>query len=308
MTAALFSSLPGSIIVIGEVMSELIVGDAGQAQLSVAGDTYNTAVYLKRCLPSTVQVRYLSAVGRDAFSQQMIDQAQQHGLDTDLIVRHADKGAGLYAIQTDQQGERSFTYWRSDSAAKTLFSFPDWPPYSALSGASVVVLSGISLAILSEPGRARLFQYLDDFRAAGGITVYDSNYRPQLWDSREQAQTAHHQMWLRTDIALPSVDDEMALHADADETAVRQRLAQYTFRAGALKRGAEGPLDLVSGAPLADLGPSVRAIDTTAAGDSFNAGYLAALMGGQDTQHCLGRGHALAAQVIQQRGAIVTTH
>lgn len=301
------TQLPQSIVVIGEVMSELIVGEAGHAQLSVAGDTYNTAVYLKRCLPATVAVRYLTAVGHDSFSQDMIRQAQQHGLDTALIARHTDKGAGLYAIQTDPQGERSFTYWRSDSAAKTLFSSPDWPPYSALSGASVVVLSGISLAILSEPGRARLFQYLDDFRASGGTTVYDSNYRPQLWNSREQAQAANHQMWLRTDIALPSVDDEMALHGDADETAVRQRLAQYSFRAGALKRGAEGPRDLVSGAPLADLGPSVQAIDTTAAGDSFNAGYLAALLCGQDTQQCLGQGHALAAQVIQQRGAIVTT-
>ncbi len=291
---------------IGEVMIEMVLQDDGGAALNVAGDTYNTAVYLARSLVGTpAQVSYVTALGHDNFSARAMTQIAAEGIDTACIERRADKSIGLYAIETDTKGERSFTYWRSDSAARTLFQPPCAVTLDALTGFDLIYLSGITLAILPPPMRAALMTALDTCRNAGALVAYDSNYRPRLWESAEVARETNIAMWQRTDIALPSVDDEGMIHKDTSEAAALSRLAGYGLTRGALKRGPIGPVSL--GGPPSDtpFPPAPKVIDTTAAGDSFNAGYLAAVVRGEDEGAALMSGHRLAAHVVQRRGAIV---
>lgn len=282
---------------VGEVMIELIArGEI--AQLGVAGDTYNTAVYLAR---AGVSVDYVTVLGSDGFSDRIVADAQGHGVGTGCIERRTDKMPGLYAIETDDAGERSFTYWRGDSAARRLFAPEAQMDLDVLNQFDLVFLSGISLAILPSETRERLFHALDGYRARGGLVGYDSNHRPALWDSGAQARAVNNAMWARCDIALPSVDDERLIHGDRGESGVLQRIAGMN---GALKRGPEGPLGLPDH-PGGVFPPAGRVVDTTAAGDSFNAGYLAAIARGEDQKAALEAGHALAAHVIGHPGAIV---
>ena len=111
--------------------------------------------------------------------------------------------------------------------------------------------------------------------------------------------------WALTDIGLPSLDDELALYGEPDEAAVLARLAAAGVRRGALKRGPEGPRPLGAAGPLPAFPPAARVVDTTAAGDSFNGAYLAALVRGLPEADCLAAGHALASEVIGHPGAIV---
>ena len=98
----------------------------------------------------------------------------------------------------------------------------------------------------------------------------------------------------------------MALFNDAGEAAVLARLAAAGIRRGALKRGAEGPVPLGPAAPsLPAFPPASKVVDTTAAGDSFNGAYLAALMRGESDLACLAAGHAMASEVIGHPGAII---
>ncbi len=291
---------------IGEVMIELIAQPDGRAQLGVAGDTFNTAVYLARALAgSDARVSYVTALGRDPYSDRIFSALETHGLDTSLVERREGAMPGLYAIDTDEAGERSFSYWRSTSAARTLFSEPCDVRLDQLMAFDLVFFSGISMAILPAQVRTDLLSTIDAFRAGGGTFAYDSNHRPRLWESPEVAREVNVAMWSRADIALPSVDDETDLFGDKDRDAVRARLAGYGATFGALKCGADGPMDLASGAVLTPTGPVIKVVDSTAAGDSFNAGYLAAIVQGQSPLDAARAGHSLAARVVQKPGAII---
>jgi 2-dehydro-3-deoxygluconokinase len=279
---------------IGEAMIEMSM-DGDQAHLAVAGDTLNTAIYLKRSWPD-VAVDYVTCLGQDMLSKRIVEFIAANDLGHANIQRIAHKSPGLYAINTAPDGERSFTYWRGDSAARQMFSDADFRVLEQFDG---LYLSGITLAILPQNIRLALLEWL---YAAPVQVIFDSNYRAHLWEDRATAQKIIAAFWQRADIALPSIDDEMDLFGET-ETQIAQRFFTQA-KSGALKRGARGPLSL--GEPVdAQYEPVTEVLDTTAAGDSFNGGYLGALLAGKGQAAALQAGHAMAARVVQFRGAII---
>lgn len=295
-----------NIACVGEAMIEFIAEEGGEARLGVAGDTFNTAVYMARALgDEDISVSYVTALGCDPYSNRILQAIRGYRLGSDYIERREGIMPGLYAIDTDADGERSFSYWRSASAARTLFASPCDVGLERLDDFDLVFLSGITMAILQPSVRSEIMAWADHFRAAGGTLAYDSNHRPNLWDSAEIAREINAAMWARSDIALPSIDDEMSLFGDLDEAAVLARLAAVGANNGVLKRGAKGPRNLRNGAVLSDLPPVRRVVDSTGAGDSFNAGYLSAIALGHSEISAMRDGHRLASKVIQAHGAII---
>ena len=283
---------------VGEAMIELNIDNPGR-QIGFAGDTLNTAIYLARSAGDAAEVEFVSRIGRDAMSDRMAQFIRSEGVGTSQLVRHPDRLPGVYAIAVDAQGERSFSYWRNQSAARTLFE----DGFAQLDGFDTIYLSGITLAILPPEVRRSLLAHL---AAHPAQIVFDSNYRPRLWESPEVARATTEAAWRVADIGLPSIDDEMALFGDTDEAAALTRLRSYGLTRGALKRGAKGPLPLnptVSTTHPYPGAPTV--VDTTAAGDSFNGAYLAALITGKTEEAALRAGHDMAIRVIGQPGAII---
>jgi len=279
---------------IGEAMIELSM-TGSTAGVGVAGDTLNTAIYLKRLAPD-LHVDYVTALGDDPFSDQIAAFIASEDIRTHQIERLTGGSPGLYAITTDDAGERTFTYWRSAAAARQLFANGD---FSALDGYDLVYLSGISLAILPPSVRSGL---LDHIISTGQQLAFDSNYRPRLWESADAARAIMGAYWDAAHIALPSIDDEMDLFQETTQQ-VQTRWRKATC-IGALKQGPEGPMSIgnqiTQSYPAAD-----TVVDTTAAGDSFNGGFLAAHLTGKDPAQALMSGHMMARQVVSQRGAII---
>jgi 2-dehydro-3-deoxygluconokinase len=270
-----------------------LAGD--NSQLGVAGDTLNTAIYMHRTAPG-LQVECMTCLGDDPFSQRISDFISSQGVGTEAIRRIKDMSPGLYAITTTDDGERSFTYWRNASAARQLFADLD---FSILANFDAIYLSGISMAILPHSVRISLIQWLGSVDVK---VIYDSNYRPRLWEDQSRAQQVTTAMWDRADVALPSIDDEMALYGET-AAQVEARFAVHRGQ-GALKRGESGPMSLGSEVTQ-PYPPAAKVVDTTAAGDSFNGGYLGALLLGKSQAEALMAGHTLAAKVVQHRGAIM---
>lgn len=296
--------MAATVICLGEAMVELSLSDATPdvAGIGFAGDTLNTAIYLKRCAPA-LTVRYATKVGRDSLSDRLVAQMSEEDLDTSLVLRDATRGPGLYAITTDAEGERSFQYWRDTSAARAMFEAPGLT-FEDLERADVLYFSAITLAILPEAVRTSLTAWLPKFREGGGRLCFDSNYRPKLWPDTDTARRDVEAVWRQTDIGVPSLDDEMTLFGDGDEDAVLSRLKSWGVLTGALKRGEKGPRPLDGGeAPPCPPAPTV--VDSTAAGDSFNGGYLAARLTGAPESEALMAGHRLASTVVGKRGAII---
>ncbi|MFZ3582400.1 sugar kinase [Loktanella sp. DJP18] len=293
------------ILSIGECMVEMAPTAApGEFRMGFAGDTMNTAWYLRRLLPATDSVDYLTAVGTDGISEQMIAFLTDAGLGIAHVQRRSDRTVGLYMIQL-AAGERSFSYWRGQSAARTLAQ-DDIALERALSQADIAYVSGITLAILPEDDRARLMTALAAHRAGGRQVVFDPNLRPHLWQDTDVMTAAVMQAARISDIVLPSHDDEVTWFGDADVAATARRYADAGATCVVVKNGPGPMLSLEDGKSQEHAPAKVdRVVDTTAAGDSFNAGYLAARIAGADQATAITRASELAARVIGARGALV---
>lgn len=289
---------PFDVVCAGEGMVELSFAGSTPV-IGHGGDTLNTALHLAR---SGLRTGFLTALGTDPFSIEMRRAWQAEGLDCSLVLTHPERNAGLYAIRTDADGERSFSYWRDASAARETFALPQSAAAAASAQSTRVLLfSLITLAVLRPDGRARLLELADAVRANGGLVAFDGNYRPRLWASPAEAAAARDAAIARADIGFPTLDDERQLGAtDADSCAGHWQSLGCTETV--LKLGAGG-CRLADGTVLPP--PQVIVpVDTSGAGDAFNAGYLAARLRGEPSAACALAGHRLAGLVVQRPGAI----
>lgn len=303
--AATAGGLPRRIVCAGECMVEMAPTDLpGCFGMGFAGDTFNTAWYLRRALPPDWSVDYLSAIGTDAVSDRMAAFVAQAGIGTAHLARLPERSVGLYLIDL-VEGERSFSYWRGQSAAR-LLARDAARLDAAFAGAGLVYFSGITLAILAPEDRARFLAALARARRAGARIAFDPNLRPRLWADPAEMCAAVLQAAALSDIVLPSHEDEATHFGDADCEATARRYAEAGARLVVVKNGG-GTLLTLSDEGLARHAPAhaPRILDTTAAGDSFNAAFLAAHLGGADLAEAVARGAATAAHVIGHRGALV---
>jgi 2-dehydro-3-deoxygluconokinase len=288
-----------SVAAIGECMIELSEHADGQITRAWGGDTLNTAVYLARL---GVAVDYVTALGHDTWSDEMLAGWEAEGVGTARVVRMPDRLPGLYVIQTDSAGERRFSYWRDRAPARDVFDCPETPQIiAALATYSHIYVSGISLSLYGDIGRSRLFAAIDQARAAGAKLVFDTNFRPRGWPDPIVAKRAYHDIAARADLIFASVEDLDQLFGTTDVLAAYQTTAEIVLKlAHPACRIGTGSATLEIAAP-----PVKHVVDTTAAGDSFAAAYLAARIGGAASDAAAHAGHRLAGAVVQHRGAII---
>lgn len=288
---------------VGECMIELSGASASSWSMGFAGDTFNTLWALKALAGEERPVDYVSAFGDDPFSRKQIAFFNEHGIGTAASPTITGARPGLYAI-TLTGAERSFTYWRADAAARRLADDPAALTKS-LADRALIYFSGITLAILEQPGRETLFAALKAARANGALIAFDPNYRPRLWPDAAAARTSIEKALGLTDIALPTFPDEQALFGDADPGTAARRIAELGVAEVVVKNG-EAPATLSTGGGLETV-PAVHVpspVDTTGAGDSFNGAYLAARLAGIAPAEAARKAHHVAAAVVQVRGAL----
>ncbi|MEQ1521160.1 MAG: sugar kinase [Aestuariivirga sp.] len=292
-------------ISIGECMAELQATDEGLYRLGFAGDTLNTAWYMQALTrPSNVAVDYVTAVGADSLSSKMLAFLKANGVGTRFIKEISDRTVGLYLI-TLTGAERNFTYWRSASAARLLAE--DKAALTAsLSHADAIYFSGITLAILSPAHRRNLLSVLQEMKSRGATIAFDSNARRRLWPSDRAMKTAMTAGYKVSTVALPTFSDDQALFGDATPAECAKRIAGYGVQEIVVKDGGNSCVVSVGRNLFSVMPEPVQDIvDTTGAGDSFNAGYLAARMSGQEPLEAAKLGHRVAGRVIGERGALL---
>jgi 2-dehydro-3-deoxygluconokinase len=285
------------IVGIGEAMVEFAPASGGLYARAFAGDALNTLWYLARL---GVACRLLTRVGADALSDGFVGFLQGAGIDAAAVSRDPERTMGLYMIELDG-AERRFLYWRDGSAARRLADDPARLD-AGLAGATLAHVTGITLAVIGAEGRRHLVAALQRARAGGAKVSFDPNLRRRLWKNDAEAREAQAALYGVTDIALPSFDDEAALWGDATPGACAARLAALGVGEIVVKNGAGAAHVYGCGEFAAAL--AVEARDTTGAGDSFNAGYLAARLGGLAPAEACGLAHRLAGEVVRWPGAL----
>lgn len=295
-------------LIIGESMLELTQHTADLLKQSFAGDTHSVAVYMKRLNPSSKNhVQLLSAIGRDTLSQQLKAGLDQEGVDTSALLEHPTRTIGLYMVHTDQAGERSFQYWRSQSAAKHMLTLlNERAELKNTLTPSTVFFSGITLGILDQESRFALRDWLVELREKGTKITFDPNYRPALWESTQATKQNYTWAFEISDLVLPGMDDLSRLYNVANiEQACR--LLDTLCGAEAIIKDGENGVSYYADSTLLQfpVQPVANPVDTTAAGDSFNAGFLVARGQGRSMTESIQFAAQVAAIVIQHKGAII---
>jgi len=291
-------------VCIGEALVELARGADGRFALASSGDTFNTAIYLAR---AGVPVALASALGDDPFSDAIVSLAQAEDIGTDLILRAAGRLPGLALVDADGKGERRVHYWREAAPARELFELPQWSAMAeSLVKARLIYFTGITLSLYSNVGLGRFFATIELARANSAKIAFDGNFRPHGWGGDlSRTRTVFAEALKRVDIALPAYDDEAVLWGDPSPEATIERLQAFGVAEIVVKNGPNSALVAASGQRDAVPVPEVVVpVDPAAAGDGFNAGYLAARLSGSGPLEAANAAHRLAGQVIRHRGAI----
>lgn len=292
------------ITVLGECMVELSPENADSVyRMGFAGDTFNTAIYMARLGD---EVAYCTALGQgDPFSEGVLEAMRREGIDTRLVRQVENRLPGLYAIVLDEHGERKFHYWRERAPIRDLFSAHTADQLIEAARASdLVYLSGVTLAVIGDIGRARLKDILSYVHSHGVAVALDFNYRPALWPSPEAARAALDGVVPACRYLSLSSEDSRPLYGrEAEDLAAEWAVAgvEVVARDESHSVNVHRP-EGRTGTPAP---ARVKAVDTTGAGDSFNAAYLSSRLAGLPIAEAVRRGHDLAATVVGCKGAIV---
>jgi 2-dehydro-3-deoxygluconokinase len=299
------SDQPARAVCVGEVLIELARTADGTFASSCGGDAFNTAIYLAR---AGIDTGFASAVGDDPYSDSVLALAGAEGVSSDLILRVTGRLPALCLVDNGLSGGRDVRIWRDGAPARELFELPDWMRVAeSLTMARLIYFSGITLSLYSNNGLGRFFALLEVARQQGAKIAFDGNFRPAGWKGNlARTRTVFMEALKRVDIALPAFDDEAILWGDPSPEATVARLQAFGIGEIVVKNGPNSALVATAGAqefvPVPEV---VVPVDTTAAGDGFNAGYLATRLSGSDPPQAAGAAHRLAGNVIRHPGALM---
>jgi 2-dehydro-3-deoxygluconokinase len=288
-----------SVLSIGECMLQLREERKGKFAQGFGGDSLNTAIYLSRL---GIKSSYLTALGDDEWSNDMLAMWQKEGIDTSLVRQVPGRMPGLYIIQNSTGGERRFSYWRDRSPAREIFDQDNQSLAQSFMQHEWIYFTGITLSLYSEEGRALLFDYLQRANDAGAWIVFDTNYRVNGWPDSAAKDKAFRQAIEIADILFASHEDMTGIFGRSGEAMfeIAKCVEKILKLPDASARIVYRNHDEVA-APL----PAKKVVDTTAAGDSFAAAYLAARIRNKPPLLAAADGHLLANAVIQHPGAIL---
>ena len=292
-------------VCVGEVLVELARGADGRFALSCGGDTFNTAVYLAR---AGLDVAFATALGDDPYSDSIVALAAAEGLSSKLMFRATGKLPPLCLVEGGPRGERVVRYWGEDAPARDLFERPDWMLVAQeMVAARLIYFSGITLSLFSNNGVGRFLALLEAARQQGAKIAFDGNFRPRGWKGDlSRTRAVFMEALKRVDIALPTFDDEAVLWGDPSPETTVARLQAFGIGEIVVKNGPNSALVATAGAQQFVPVPEVMVpVDPTAAGDGFNAGYLAARLTGAAVAEAAAAAHRLAGDVIRHPGALV---
>jgi len=285
------------IVCLGEPLVEFNqINDQGHYLFGHGGDTSNCAIAAARAGAS---VGYITALGQDEFGDSFMRLWAENGVDASQVSRRADAHTGVYFVTHGPDGH-VFSYLRAGSAASRMT--PEQLPRDYIAGARVLHVSGISMAISASAADA-VFEAIEIARNAGVLVSFDTNLRLRLWPI-ERARAITEAAMRKCDIALPGLEDANQLIGISDPDVIADHYLEGGAKVVALTLGQEGCLVATPDERRRVAGIKVKAVDATAAGDTFDGNFLAEYLRHGDPFEAARFANAAAALSTQGYGAV----
>jgi 2-dehydro-3-deoxygluconokinase len=259
-------------------------GDALQAALAAANLGTPSAV--------------ATVVGDDPFAGSLLSWLEAKEIATDVVVRRPGF-TGLYLISLDGAGERSFAYYRTGSAASTI----DAGDVGWLEAPEAVLVSGITQAV-SESSRRAAFEAARRTRDAGGLVVFDVNYRAKLWEGDPgAARQGFEEILPLCHVLRAGAPEETQIVAEETDAQEAARSLSARGPSMVLVGGGAGGAVLAAGGSMERIpAPSVRCVDTTGAGDALTGAFVHGLLAGMTPSRAARLGVAAGSLAVTRRG------
>ena len=295
---------------VGECMIELNgdISSLGTSnsnmQVNFGGDTYNSAVYFKRLTDHKTNTFYCTALSNDNFSKKMILRFKNEELNCKYIRTDGNTPPGLYSIEIDERGERSFSYWRDHSPSKKIFTGLNGKALiKNISKADTFYYSGITIGILDEIQQSQLI----NIGSSAITSAFDFNFRRQLHSDKKKYKKLFKQINNSIDIHFVSYDDVQELFNVKSPVEVfeildnKKNLVLIRYKNNIIFRNNYEDIKTITV-------PHGEVIDTTAAGDSFNGAFLALLNNNNNIQieENILKSHSITREVIRHKGAVIS--
>ena len=297
-------------IFLGECMIELngdissLENNSSNIKINFGGDTYNSAVYFSRLTNDKTNTFYSTALGKDNFSKKMISRFKNEKIKCDYIRTDGENPPGLYSIEINEKGERSFSYWRDQSPSKYIFLGSKGKKLvKDINNADVFYYTGISAGILDEKQRKDLIK----IGSTATICGFDFNYRSQLHYNKKVSQLLFNEINNRVDIHFVSFDDARELFKIKNPLEIfeiineKKNLILIRYKNSIIFKNKQQEIKTVTV-------PHGEVVDTTAAGDAFNGSFLAIMNNNKNVpvEENILISHSVTREVIKHRGAIIS--
>ena len=246
--------------VIGEILVDMIgenVNGKRTYTCFAGGAPFNLAVAARKL---GADVLFYGCVGNDKMGSFLLEEAKKQGLDPSYIQLDNDHNTTLALVQHEENGERSFCFYRKHTADDCLVT----PLNPAFESASILHFGTLMLS--SFQGREFLSQAIASAKNRGQVVSMDVNYREDLYASQEEAIRIYHGFLPLGDI-LKFSEDEVALFGEDYVSSFPNKIVLITL-------GKEGSRLLYGGKSYYAPSIKVHPVDTTGAGDAFLGAFL----------------------------------
>ena len=286
----------------GDISS--LENNSSNIKINFGGDTYNSAVYFSRLTNNKTNTFYSTALGKDNFSKKMISRFKNENIKCDYIRTDGENPPGLYSIEINEKGERSFSYWRDQSPSKYIFLGSKGKKLvKDINNADVFYYTGISAGILDEKQRKDLI----NIGSTATICGFDFNYRSQLHYNKKVSQLLFNEINNRVDIHFVSFDDVRELFKIKNPLEIfeiineKKNLILIRYKNSIIFKNKQQEIKTVTV-------PHGEVVDTTAAGDAFNGSFLAIMNNNKNVpiEENILISHSVTREVIKHRGAIIS--
>lgn len=286
----------------GDISS--LENNSSNMKINFGGDTYNSAVYFSRLTNNKTNTFYSTALGKDNFSKKMISRFKNENIKCDYIRTDGENPPGLYSIEINEKGERSFSYWRDQSPSKYIFLGSKGKKLvKDINNADVFYYTGISAGILDEKQRKDLI----NIGSTATICGFDFNYRSQLHYNKKVSQLLFNEINNRVDIHFVSFDDARELFKIKNPLEIfeiineKKNLILIRYKNSIIFKNKQQEIKTVTV-------PHGEVVDTTAAGDAFNGSFLAIMNNNKNVpvEENILISHSVTREVIKHRGAIIS--
>lgn len=247
---------------------------------------------------------FCSSIATDPFGEFLADTLRTEGIPARFVRRDDEHETALAFVERGDDGDRSFTFYRDDTADVHLdtSSIPD----DVMAVVEIVAIGGVALTV--EPSRSATLELLDRAGAHDCTVVFDPNTRPELWGPDVDRQATMRTALGHTDVCKVSREDLAAPALAWIEEP--ESLLENGPRGVAVTEGAAGARLLSSADSPWDIGEwshpgyPVDVEDATGAGDAFTAGLIDGLLDVEDPTAVLARANAVAAAATTRTGAM----